>query len=365
MSLSREQEQRPPSVVVNPPRPQVAAAAPAATVAPAPPSTPDPEPASTAVAAPAPVAPRAPQPVVAAPPPAPPKRTQDPAPPKVASRPEPAAPAADRPAPPKLLSARTDPGASIPTGGTRVIALVPVGPATGARGQLLWEPIGGGTLVVSGLPQPPAGRTYQLWLGSINLGNRVSAGLLAVDAQGTGTLRVAPPRATWSADIFGITMERQGGAREPSDDLVLVGELSKLTPSAPPPASSAATTSPPTPERGAASSAPSSPADTPLGAVTPPAVTASIPPAAAPTTRGSDGQLVRVYPASVERTWRSPSRSCAASAGTSIRRTREPASSGPSLAMLPSRTSSCTPRALATHWTSSFVRSRGMKRRSR
>jgi hypothetical protein len=255
------------------------------------------------VAAPAPVAPRAPEPVAAAPPPPLPKRTQDPAPPKVASRPEPAAPAADRSAPPKLLSARTDPGTSIPTGGMRVIPLVPVGPATGARGQLLWEPIGGGTLVVSGLPQPPAGRTYQLWLGSINLGNRVSAGLLAVDSQGTGTLRVAPPRATWSADIFGITMERQGGAREPSDDLVLVGELSKLTPGAPPPASTAAaTTSPPTPERGAAGSAPSS-SDTPLGAVTTPAVTASIPPAAAPTTRGADGQLVRVYPASVERTW--------------------------------------------------------------
>jgi len=98
-------------------------------------------------------------------------------------------------------------------------------------------------------------------------------------------------------------MERQGGAREPSDDLVLVGELSKLTPSAHPPASTAdATMSPPTPERGAGSAAPSSP-DTPPGAVTSPAVTASIPPAAAPTTRGSDGQLVRVYPASVERTW--------------------------------------------------------------
>ena len=96
-----------------------------------------------------------------------------------------------------VLSARTDPGTSLPTTGTRVIPMVPVGPAAGARGQLLWQPMGGGTLVVSGLPQPPAGRTYQLWLGSIDLGNRVSAGLLAVDSQGTGTLRVAPPRATW------------------------------------------------------------------------------------------------------------------------------------------------------------------------
>ena len=227
-----------------------------------------------------------------------------PATPKVASRPEPAAPpAVERPAPPKLLSARTDPGTSLPTTGTRVIPLVPVGPAAGARGQLLWEPMGGGTLVVSGLPQPPAGRTYQLWLGSINLGNRVSAGLLAVDSQGTGTLRVAPPRATWSPDIFGITMERQGGAREPSDDLVLVGELSKTTtPSAP---MTAMATTPPSASPGAPPerTTPLSPSSTDPGSTAAsPTVTASIPPPGT-ASRGSDGQLVRVFPASAERSF--------------------------------------------------------------
>ena len=179
-----------------------------------------------------------------------------------------------------------------------MISLVPVGAATGARGQLQWEPIGGGTLVVSGLPQPPAGRTYQLWLGSINLGNRVSAGLLAVDSQGAGTLRVAPPRATWSPDIFGITMERQGGAREPSDDLVLVGELSKLTAAAPP-AAAAPPGSPPS-ERGTGSP-PAPGTETPSSSASPPPVTASLPPPAS--SRGPDGQLVRVFPVPVERTW--------------------------------------------------------------
>jgi hypothetical protein len=178
-----------------------------------------------------------------------------------------------------------------------VIALVPVGPATGARGQIVWEPIGGGTLVVSGLPQPPAGRTYQLWLGSIDLGNRVSAGLLAVDSQGAGTLRVAPPRATWAADIFGITMERQGGAREPSDDLVLVGEISKLSVAAPP-----GVTAPgaPSPERPGAGTSPPG-AETSSASTSSPPVTAAIPPAAP--SRGPDGQLVRVFPVTVGRTW--------------------------------------------------------------
>ena len=178
-----------------------------------------------------------------------------------------------------------------------MISLVPVGAATGARGQLQWEPIGGGTLVVSGLPQPPAGRTYQLWLGSINLGNRVSAGLLAVDSQGAGTLRVAPPRATWSPDIFGITMERQGGAREPSDDLVLVGELSKLTAAAPP----AATTPPAAPPSERRAARPLREPRRQSSSASPPPVTASLPPA--PASRGPDGQLVRVFPVSVERTW--------------------------------------------------------------
>ena len=179
-----------------------------------------------------------------------------------------------------------------------MISLVPVGSATGARGQLLWEPIGGGTLVVSGLPQPPAGRTYQLWLGSIDLGNRVSAGLLAVDSQGAGTLRVAPPRATWAPDIFGITMERQGGAREPSDDLVLVGELSKL----PPPRHAAAPRRRP---RAVGASLGQPVALRAAETQSPPRRHRPSPrpsPPAAPS-RGPDGQLVRVFPVTVERSW--------------------------------------------------------------
>ena len=180
-----------------------------------------------------------------------------------------------------------------------MISLIPVGGTRGARGQLLWEPFGGGVLVVSGLPQPPAGRTYQLWLGSINLGSRVSAGLLSVDAQGAGTLRVAAPRATWSPDIFGVTIERQGGAREPSDDVVLVGELTSLTAATPPSASTVPPGSPPSdqttgdPPAGGAESQPSS---TPA-----PAVTASVPPATS--SRGPGGELIRVFPVPTERTW--------------------------------------------------------------
>ena len=205
----------------------------------------------------------------------------------------PVAPSSDPATGARILSVRTDPATPSPGTGSRVVSLVPVGSAMGARGQLLWERQGGGVLVVSGLPQPPTGRTYQLWLGSITLGNRISGGLLAVDSQGAGTLRVAPPRAPWSADIFGVTLERQGGAREPSDDLVLVGELSKLGVSAPPPAAPPASASP-------------APAEVKAGSMTasiaesPPLPTAPVTPS---TLRGADGEFVRIVPVPVDRTW--------------------------------------------------------------
>jgi hypothetical protein len=160
----------------------------------------------------------------------------------------------------------------------------------------MWDPMGGGTLVVSGLPQLPVGRTYQLWLGSIDLGTRVSAGLLAVDSQGGGTLRVAPPRATWSPDIFGVTMERQGGGREPSDDLVLVGELARQMVAAAPPAGTAPPDLPSA--QGATTQAPG--AETLPPASSAPMVAAVPPPTSS---RLTDGQLVRVVPVPVDRTW--------------------------------------------------------------
>lgn len=293
-----------PSVAAKPPGPEnpppaptaappVPAPAPVETQSPPPAPTPAPERVTAEVTAPP--ATRAPEPAPVPTPAPAAKRTPDPASPpspKTAARPEPPT-ATERPATgpattaPRLLSARTDPGSGIPAAGARVVSLVAVGSAPRARGQLLWEPLGGGTLVVSGLPQPPAGRTYQLWLGSIDLGNRVSAGLLVVDAQGAGTLRVSSPRSAWSPDIFGVTVERQGGAREPSDNLVLVGEMPKLSAAAPP----APITPPPAESPAASAPAPEAAA---------PTTTASLP---SPVIRGPDGQFVRVFPATQERSW--------------------------------------------------------------
>ena len=285
--LSGEPAQQPADTIsAEEPRAQASAPAPesegpAATPA----STPSAEPAPAPVAAPAPSPPPrkavepAPAPSLA------PKPVPESAPARVAAIPNGPAPTTPRPARSvapasepstgtRILSVRADPGSPSAPTGARVVPLVPVTPGTGARGQLMWESMGGGVLIVSGLPQPPIGRTYQLWLGSISLGNRISGGLVAVDSQGAGTLRVAPPRATWAPDIFGVTMERQGGAREPSDDLVLVGELPKQSGAAVPPAApvfgaSAPTASAETRPGGAPGSASASAAET-LSSTPPP-----------------------------------------------------------------------------------------------
>ena len=318
-SVPGAQDQPPPvAVAASPVDPgagaKVEPAVPTAAAAVDEPASEQPTPPAPVVEAPPPPAPtrvaaRGPEPTAPATPPTAPKRAPEPAAPRGTNRPEPPPPSADRSpqgggsANPsatgaKLLSARADPGGALPPSGARVVSLIPVGSASKARGQLVWELFGGGTLVVSGLPQPPPGRTYQLWLGSINLGDRVSAGLVAVDAQGAGTLRVPPPRASWSPDIFGVTLERQGGAKEPSDDLVLVGEMPKQPAPPPPPA----TTTPPPAESPPPQSSVPGP-DRASAAVSASAAPVSQAPPPSQPTRGPDGQLVRVFSAPVERTW--------------------------------------------------------------
>jgi hypothetical protein len=336
---------------VSPPTSTGIVTTPAPPTALAPAAIPDPAPAAEPV--PRKAAPRpAPAPVEPVRPPVVAKQTE-PAPPTSSARPEPAVPStasgarAEPAAPSKSsgASARPElaptPAPSAPV--TRVITLVPVGGgAGGARAHLYWEFSQGGRLMVSGLPPPPPGRTYQLWLGSIKLGNRASGGLLVVDSQGEGTLRITAPRASWSPDIFGVTVERQGGAREPSDELVLVGELTRQTPvaarepSAPPGGSTprGSSTVPviasaqggaaplvssdarplSAPPQAAGSAAPPAPVP---GSQPAAAVTAALPP---PAPVGPPSALVRIVPVPMERAW-TVSQSVLRSLGWDIERT--------------------------------------------
>ena len=104
-----------------------------------------------------------------------------------------------------------------------VIAMVGTDSAPQARGVLVSSPDGRyGTLVVDGLPNLDAGKTYQLWLNRD--GDRVSGGLFTVGRTGYGALKVDPHIPLSQYNRFGITIEPEGGSPGPTGAKVMGGE---------------------------------------------------------------------------------------------------------------------------------------------
>jgi anti-sigma-K factor RskA len=88
---------------------------------------------------------------------------------------------------------------------------------------MLWHATAGGVFVAAGLPAPPPGKAYQLW--AIAGGNApVSAGVFSVDANGTGSLSVAPLPGVSAVNAFAVTLEPAGGRPAPSGEMYLLGK---------------------------------------------------------------------------------------------------------------------------------------------
>jgi hypothetical protein len=87
-----------------------------------------------------------------------------------------------------------------------------------ASGQVLWSRSRGFVFSASGLPAPPAGMTYQVWM--LTRAGGVSAATFAPDPAGTVTITTAVniPRAVVGAFV---TLESTGGAVTPSGTRVL------------------------------------------------------------------------------------------------------------------------------------------------
>jgi anti-sigma-K factor RskA len=93
-----------------------------------------------------------------------------------------------------------------------------------AQGQLIVDPNSeSAVLVMSGLDQLEAGKTYQVWL--IDGGTPVSAGLLTVDENGQGVFIVTSEAAIGSFNALGISIEPEGGSPQPTGDIVVLSEL--------------------------------------------------------------------------------------------------------------------------------------------
>jgi len=80
----------------------------------------------------------------------------------------------------------------------------------GASGSVVVGPSGQGTLVLAGLAAPPAGKTYEAWV--IDDGRAEPAGVFA----GGKTVVVHLLRHVPHGAIVGVTVERAGGAQQPS-----------------------------------------------------------------------------------------------------------------------------------------------------
>ena len=93
-----------------------------------------------------------------------------------------------------------------------------------AQGQLIVDPNSeSAVLVIAGLDQLEAGKTYQVWL--IDGGTPVSAGLLTVDENGQGLFIVTSEAAIGSFNALGISIEPEGGSPQPTGDIVVLSEL--------------------------------------------------------------------------------------------------------------------------------------------
>lgn len=91
--------------------------------------------------------------------------------------------------------------------------------APGATGLLVISPGGEyGALIVDGLPQPPQGKAYQLWL--IKDGKRTSGGVFDV-MEGYGVMSVGSAVPLNQYNGFGITLEPARGSPGPTGPKVL------------------------------------------------------------------------------------------------------------------------------------------------
>ena len=82
---------------------------------------------------------------------------------------------------------------------------------------------GSAVLVVAGLQQLEAGKTYEFWL--IEGERPVAAGLFEVNEEGGATLKVSHAVTPGSYDAVGVSVEPQGGSEQPTGAIVMLSEL--------------------------------------------------------------------------------------------------------------------------------------------
>ncbi len=105
--------------------------------------------------------------------------------------------------------------------GSSFAVLEGTGPAVGVGGFVAFSPEGEGYMVMTNVPEAPAGMTYQAWY--VVDGQPASAGTMSADADGFVIAEGLP--AMDGTDLMAITLEPAGGSAEPTSDPIVVGEM--------------------------------------------------------------------------------------------------------------------------------------------
>lgn len=97
-------------------------------------------------------------------------------------------------------------------------------PDVDASGKLLWDKdTDRGLFLVSNIPVPEKGKTYQLW--AIEDGKPVSMGVFDVDKEGKSMMEIKLMPEPARSMQFAVTLEPAGGMPQPTGEMYLYGSL--------------------------------------------------------------------------------------------------------------------------------------------
>jgi anti-sigma-K factor RskA len=106
---------------------------------------------------------------------------------------------------------------------SRVIFLSGQEPTPPTSATIVWDTKANRWLVTANLPQPPAGKVYQLWF--VTASARVSAGLIQPDSTGRGFAVVQVPPEIGKIAAAAITLEPAGGSIQPTLPIYALGKI--------------------------------------------------------------------------------------------------------------------------------------------
>lgn len=93
-----------------------------------------------------------------------------------------------------------------------------------ASAVIVWDPENQrGVIKLARVPQPDAGKDYQLWVIDPKYPQPVSGGVVSVSEEGIARVAFHPDKPISKADNFAISVEPAGGVPAPTGSIVLAG----------------------------------------------------------------------------------------------------------------------------------------------